>query len=183
MVWKDRTKQALFTVNVFSANVEIMNITSLLVTEITEVSGAAYGDHLPDSGVRPAGHDVPHAWTTCEKKTSQRRHQSWSEHEVTSIKHWFITFITFMTTQFYRLMNRFLHKTRCTNKRFWLYVKRCIVWSSVYLHALIFQSFYFNFIYCALMYFSRSIICLPFQQVSDSLFITFWFIFYFYSFF
>lgn len=40
--------------------------TSVVVVEITEVSGAGDGDHLSDSGRRPTRDGVPHALAACK---------------------------------------------------------------------------------------------------------------------
>lgn len=43
--------------------------TSVLVTEVAEVSGAGYCNHLSEAGWRPTGDDIPHALATCQEKT------------------------------------------------------------------------------------------------------------------
>ena len=54
--------------------------TFVLVTEVTEVSGAGYCHHLPDAGWGPTGNDVPHALATCQEETiTLRRHHSYCD--------------------------------------------------------------------------------------------------------
>lgn len=56
--------------------------TFMLVTEVTEVSGAAYCDHLSDAGRRPAGDDVPHALATCQEEMVPLK--SWTHGDMAS---------------------------------------------------------------------------------------------------
>lgn len=56
--------------------------TSVVVVEITEVSGAGDGDHLSDAGRRPTRDGVPHALAACKPsrgETITRHHSSLRE--------------------------------------------------------------------------------------------------------
>lgn len=56
--------------------IERMFLTFVLVIEVTEVSGAGYGNHLSNSGWRPTGDDIPCSLATCPGMTTLlRSHQ------------------------------------------------------------------------------------------------------------